>query len=174
MNLIKKVLGLVLVMGALITNANAQATASSTASATIVAPITITNTVPMVFGNLAVTSTSGTVILSAAGGRTATGGVTLPATSSGSPTAAAFTVGGEGAYTYTITLPSSVTLTKSGGGATMTVDQFTCSISTAVGGGQLTSGAQNFTVGATIGVASGQAAGAYTSLTPFNVTVNYN
>ena len=170
-----KVISSLLIMGAFVNNASAQATATSSASATIVTPISISKTIDMVFGNLAVTSTSGTVVLSVAGGRTATGGVTLPATASGSPTAAAFTVNGEGAYTYTITLPSAdVILTKSGGGATMIVNTFTSSVSTAVGGGQLTAGTQNFTVGATIHVTNGQAAGAYTTLTPFGVTVNYN
>ena len=58
----------------------AQVTASATASATVVTPITISKTVDMDFGNLYVDALiAGTVILTPAGGRTATGGVGLPA-----------------------------------------------------------------------------------------------
>jgi hypothetical protein len=58
----------------------AQATATATSTATIVTPISITKTVDMNFGNVAVqTATGGTVILAPAGTRTVTGGVTLPA-----------------------------------------------------------------------------------------------
>src|SRR5258705_7180265 len=82
----------------------AQATASATATATIVAPIAISKTVDMNFGNVAVIA-AGTVVLSpSTGNRTKTGGVTLPSTI-GTVTAASFDVTGEGAYTYSITLP---------------------------------------------------------------------
>src|SRR5258707_15610441 len=85
----------------------AQSTATATATATIVTPISITKTVDMNFGNVAVqASTGGTVVLAPAGTRTTTGGVTLPVTA-GTVTAASFTVNGQGAYTYAITLPSS-------------------------------------------------------------------
>ncbi len=124
MNRINKVICSILVMSAFVTNANAQATASASASATIVTPISIAKDVDMNFGNIAVTSSGGTVVLAPAGTRTTTGGVTLPVVN-GTVTAAQFTVSGEGAYTYDITLPSSaVTLTKSGGGASMNATAF--------------------------------------------------
>lgn len=148
----------------------AQATASATATATIVSPITITKTVDMNFGNVAVHATNGgTVILDPASARTTTGGVTLPAVA-GTVTAAARDVAGEGTYTYAITLPSSaVTLTS--GANNMTVTAFTSSPS---GTGALTAGAQTLYVGATLNVAASQASGTYVSGTPFDVTVNYN
>lgn len=146
----------------------AQSTTSATASATIVTPISIAKSVDMNFGNVAVTSSAGTVILATDGSRTKTGGVTLPAVT-GTVTAAQFDVTGEGNYTYVITLPTG-NHTISSGLNTMTVNGFNYSN----GAGTLASGAQSFTVGATLSVSAGQAAGSYTSATPFDVTVNYN
>lgn len=149
--------------------AQATATASATATATIVAPLTITKTVDMNFGNVAVGGSLGTVVMDPDGSRTATGGVTLPATA-GTVTAASFNVAGQGTYTYAITLPSS-DLTITSGGNNMTVNTFT---STPSGTGQLTAGAQTLTVGATLNVDASQAAGTYVSGTPFDVIVVYN
>ena len=149
---------------------SAQETATATASATILTPISIDQTADLNFGNVAVQSaTSGTVVLSAAGNRSTTGGTTLP-TTTGTVSTAAFTISGEDGYTYAITLPSSA-LTISSGANTMTVGSFTSSPS---GTGTLTGGSENITVGATLNVAAAQASGSYVSGTPFNVTVNYN
>jgi hypothetical protein len=150
--------------------AYAQATASATATATIVTPISITKNVDMNFGNVAVQASSGgTVVLTPASARSVTGGVTLPGVT-GTVAAASFTVNGQGAYTYAITLPSSA-LTITSGANTMTVNTFT---STPSATGALTAGTQTLTVGATLNVAAGQASGVYVSGTPFDVTVNYN
>jgi hypothetical protein len=148
----------------------AQATATATATATIVTPISLTKTVDMNFGNVAVqTGTGGTVVMTPAGVRSAFLGVTLPAVV-GTVTAASFTVNGQGTYTYAITLPvAAVTLTN--GANTMTATAFT---STPSATGALTAGTQTLTVGATLNVAAAQAAGTYVSGTPFSVTVNYN
>jgi len=147
-----------------------QVSATATASATIVGPIAITNTANMNFGNVAVSTAAGTVVMDPAGARTVTGGCTLPAVTGG-PTAAAFNVTGAANYTYSITLPTTATtisfLTNN-----MTVDTWT---STPTPTGTLDgTGAQTLTVGATLRVAGSQAAGTYTSATPFTVTVNYN
>lgn len=148
----------------------AQETATATATATIVTPISITKTVDINFGNVAVQSTNGgTVVLSTAGARTTTGGVTLPAVT-GTVTAASFTINGEGSYTYAITLPSTAH-SISDGTHTMTVTSF---VSNPSGTGALTAGTQTLKVGATLNVSAAQAAGVYTSSTPFDVTVNYN
>lgn len=156
---------------ALSLQAQAQESATATVTATIVAPIAIEKDVDMNFGNVAVQSTTGgTVILSPAGVRTTTGGVTLPATV-GDVSAAAFTVTGATGYTYSITLPTApLTITNTDGG-TMTVTAFT---STPAGTGALTTGTQTLTVGATLNVSAAQAPGVYVSATPFAVTVNYN
>ena len=147
----------------------AQVTATATATATIITPIAITKTVDMNFGNVAVTSVAGAVILAPAGTRTTTGGVTLPATAR-TVTAASFNVTGIEGYTYAITLPIT-DHTISNGTNNMIVNAFT---STPSGTGKLTAGAQPVTVGATLNVGVAQVAGTYTSVTPFNVSVNYN
>lgn len=152
------------------TTAQGQVTASATASATIVTPISISKTVDMNFGNVAVSPVNaGTVVLAPAGTRTLTGGVTLPVVA-GTVTAATFKVDGQGNYTYAITLPST-DLTITSGSNTMIVNSFTSNPS---GTGALSSGTQNVNVGATLNVSAAQPAGTYTSLTPFDVTVNYN
>ena len=150
---------------------SAQVTATATASSTIVTPIGITKTVDMNFGNVAINSTTpGTVVLAPTGTRTPTGGVTLPATA-GTVAAAEFNVTGANNYTFSITLPSTSHEIKSGSN-TMSVTDFT---STPTPTGTLSAtGSATVKVGATLNVSAGQAAGTYTSVTPFEVTVNYN
>jgi hypothetical protein len=153
----------------------AQDTESANASATIVTPISITWVQDMEFGNIAVTSTAGTVALNPDGSRTPAGGVTLPNVT-GNPVQAVFTINGTASYTYAITLPLTLTITNTtagpGLGQTMTVNNFTSDPS---GTGQLDiGGAQTLNVGATVNVSAAQAAGHYESAAPFDVTVNYN
>ncbi len=153
------------------TASNAQETATATATAPIVTPISITKTIDMNFGNVSVqSSVGGTVVLAPAGGRTSTGGVTLPAVS-GTVAAAAFLVTGQEDYNYDITLPSSQIALEDGESHVMYVDDFTSNPSST---GTLTAGSQVVNVGATLLVGAAQAAGVYVSPTPFQVTVNYN
>ena len=150
----------------------AQASATASVSATVIAPVALAKNVDMNFGNAAVSlSTGGTVILNTASSRTATGGgVTLPATT-GTVSAANFTVSGAASYTYAITLPSS-TVINGPASSTMTVSSFT---STPSATGILSSGGtQTLTVGASLSVAAGQVPGTYTNSTAVPVTVNYN
>lgn len=167
-----KMIGMSIVLLGLSATSMAQATATATATATIVTPISITKTTDMNFGNVAVqTATGGTVILAPAGTRTTggAGGVTLPATT-GTVTAALFTVNGTGTYTFAITIPSTdLTLTGTPSG-TMIVNAFTTPSPTSA----LVAGTKTFTVGATLNVSAAQAAGVYVSATGFDVTVNYN
>ena len=165
-----KLFVLTLLIAGSTTTTFAQSTASAIATANIITPISIAKNTDMAFGNLAVqAATGGTVVLAPAGTRSRTSGVTLPATT-GTVSAASFTVTGNGSYTYSITLPTTVTLTHSGGVQTMDATSFT---STPSGTGTLSSGTQNISVGATLTVAAAQLAGVYTSGN-FDVTVNYN
>lgn len=149
----------------------AQESATATVTATIVAPISITKDVDMNFGNVAVqSSTGGTVVLSPAGVRTTTGGVTLP-TTTGDVFAASFTVSGVDGYTYSITLPTAAVTITNTAGNTMTVTDFT---SSPAGTGTLTGGSETLNVGATLNVTAAQPPGTYVSATPFTVTVNYD
>jgi len=153
------------------TNAFAQANVTATASttATIVTPLGISKTVDMNFGNVATNGVAGTVVLTPAGTRTSTGGVTLPATA-GSPAAASFAVTGLGTYTYAITLPASP-ITLAGTTAGVTAGTFT---STPSGTGALTGGAQTLLVGATLNLPASTVAGSYTNVNSLAVTVCYN
>jgi len=147
-----------------------QVTATATASATIVTPLAITKTADMNFGNLAVNTNPGTVVLTAAASptRTPTGGVTLMG--GGTISAATFNISGLTGANYSVTLPASPH-TISSGGNNMTVDDFT---SSSTNGYTLTGGSDILYVGATLYVNGSQAAGTYTSGTPFVVTINYN
>ncbi|MDQ0639295.1 hypothetical protein QF042_002860 [Pedobacter sp. W3I1] len=161
-------IGITLSVFCFVSSGFAQASATADASATIVTPISISKTADMNFGNVATNGAVGTVVLAPAGTRTSTGGVTVP-TTVGTVTAASFTVSGSGAYTYAITLPSSVVITS--GTDNMTVNTFTSTPATT---GTLTAGTQIIKVGATLNLVASQAVGSYTSATPFTVTVNYN
>ena len=142
------------------------ATATSNVSASIVPAITITKNTDMDFADVIATGSSGTVVLSTAGARSVTGGATLG--NGTGAAAAAFTVTGDPASTYSISLPTSTTITSSPN--TMTVNTFTSSPS---GTGTLSGGGtQALTVGATLQVGASQAQGSYTGT--FDVTVAYN
>jgi len=128
--------------------------------------IGISNTRALAFGELVAGVTSGTAVVSPAGARILTGGVS--AGNSGGITSASFTVTGIPLLTFAITLPSSAAITA--GGNSMTVNTFTSSPS---GTGQLSVlGSQTVTVGATLNVGASQASGSYTGT--FSVTVVYN
>jgi hypothetical protein len=169
MKQIKKLMLFAVILTAFSASAIAQVSATATATATIVSPIAISKTVDMNFGNVAASAALGTVVLTPAGARSATGGVTLPATA-GTVAAASFTVTGTAGYTYSITLPSTPT-TITFGANNMTVDTFT---SNPTPTGTLVGGTSTLTVGATLNVGANQASGVYVSGTPFTVTVNYN
>lgn len=133
-------------------------------------PISIMKNTDMNFGTIAVSS-AGTVVLSTAGSRAATGGVFLPSFS-GTVSAAQFTVSGEPNYTYAITLPLDFTLYESGvGPASMVVTAFS---SIPSGNGNLTTGTETVVVGSTLNAGASQAAGSYTNASGFEVIVNYN
>jgi hypothetical protein len=169
----KKLFISMVVLGAIALMPNrAQAQTTTSAAANIVAPISLTQTATLDFGTVSVSASTGTCVLTAAGGRSATGGVTL---SSATPAShpAAYTVGGQGTLSYAITLPgSAITVTESTSGSsnTMTIDNFTSSKTGNVS--SLTGGADNFTVGATLNAGASQYAAAYTG--SFNISVAYN
>jgi|TARA_B110000116_G_scaffold257950_1_gene258614 hypothetical protein len=171
----KKIKLLFLLTAGFTTNNFAQAAATAKVTATIIAPITIANALDMNFGNVALQAgaagTSGTVVIAPAGTRTRTAGVTLPSTT-GTFTAASFTIEGASGYTYVITIPStSYIITKATTLETMTVSTFTSSPSST---GTLKGGSETLNIGATLNVAAEQVPGVYTNATGFDVTVNYN
>lgn len=149
------------------------ASASADASAEVVAAIGITRDASgnMNFGKLVAGATAGTVILTPAGARSATGGTTLG--NSTGVSAAKFTVTGNAGSTFAITLPST-SFNVVNGTATMSVGTFTSSPATT--GTIGTGGSVPLTVGATLSVGASQVSGTYSSGTggALTVTVAYN
>ncbi|MEP4911617.1 MAG: DUF4402 domain-containing protein [Alphaproteobacteria bacterium] len=158
----KKVSVLGAVMAAALYAGQTQAASSVSAGASveIAAPISISQTAALSFGNIGPSAASGTVTISLAGAQSVTGGVTALG---GTVAAGAFTVTGASGASYDVTVPANVTLT--GGGddmiATLTDD----------GGGSLTGGTDTFNIGVTLAVGASQAAGSYTGT--YTVSVNY-
>jgi hypothetical protein len=128
-----------------------QATSSSSVGATIVEPIIQTKNVGINFSVGAIIF-AGTVMMVPSGVHPGTPNITLPVTE-GLFTAAAFVVEGTAGYAYTITVPSSPLEIKNGNN-TLIVDSFI----------------RDPILNAETGLFSG----VYVSVTPFNVTVNYN
>jgi hypothetical protein len=150
----------------------ADATATAGIEATVVAPIAITKSADLNFGSFAAdNTTAGTVVVATGGARTFTGGASAVSNGAGTVTAASFDVTGEGASTFSITLPGTVTLTHTNTTDTMSVGTFASNPATT---GTLTTGAATVAVGATLTVAAGQASGVYANLSGLPVTVAYN
>ena len=157
-----------------IASSNAQVSATADVEATIVTPIAIVKDLngDMNFGNVAVTSLGGTVVLNPQTElRSLTGGVTLPVVT-GTVRAASFTVSGQANYTYAITLPLGDLTIENPASDDMIVNEFASYPSATGVLSEL--GDQTLKVGATLNVSGLQPAGVYSSATPFDVTVNYN
>ena len=141
------------------------ASATSAADAIVISPISIINTAGLNFGKFAA-GTGGSVIMDSDGTRTQSGAVVLATGTAGA--AASFTVGGDAAATYAITLPTTDQELLSGVDSMM-VNTFTTPDATGTLDG---SGAGTVLVGATLVVGSGQVVGSYTG--SFSVSVEYN
>jgi len=133
--------------------------------AIIVKPLALTETSPLEFGQLSSTDSGGTVVLDSSDGRAATGGATLDG---GTVQSGTWSVSGEPATAYTISLPDDDVILTSGSDS-MTVNNFTDS----EGGSATTdaNGSDSFKVGATLNVGANQADGAYSG--SYEVTVAY-
>jgi Domain of unknown function (DUF4402) len=144
------------------------AQATSNATANVMTPISISNTAALRFGKFSAL-TGGTVVISTAGARSATGAVVLSSTDAGG--AASFTVSGDANATYAITLAGSATLTHSVDNTkTMSLGTFTSDPS---GTGTLSGGgSQTLNVGGTLTVGNAQTTGSYSGT--FDVSVEYN
>jgi hypothetical protein len=137
------------------------------AFATIVAPIAITKTIDLQFGS--VIAGVGTVTVDVASVRTYSVPAMNPGDQGETPTAAAFTVTGEGGYGFDITLPDNDDVVLVKGAEDMTVTDFTSSEGSSTA---LVGGTKDFTVGAKLTVETGLSSGEYTG--SFEVTVAYN
>lgn len=137
------------------------------AAAGSTAEISVSPVQELAFGKFVAVS-SGTVTLSPAGARTASGSIQLAP--SGAWACAQFMVSGDPNLTYSISLPVDGSVTLHSGANSMALNGFT---SNPAGTGRLGGGgAQTLMVGATLSVAHSQAIGSYSGT--FGVTVNYN
>ena len=150
--------------------AQATATASAAGSATIIQPITAAKNTDLSFGTIVKpTAGTATVAVDASGGRTVTG---TAATNGGTVNAANFTVSGEGASVFSLTMPSTFTMTNTGGDSLVvsTVNGLgaTGTLSGSLGGG----GSVTFGVGGSFNLTTATNSGAYTG--NFTITTAYN
>jgi hypothetical protein len=121
----------------------------------------------LAFGKF-VAASGGSVTVSPAGARSASGSVFL--VPSGAWSAAQFMVTGDPDLAYSISLPANGTVTLNSGANSMALSNFT---SNPAATGQLSGGgAQMLAVGATLSVANGQPRGSYTGA--FEITIHYN
>jgi hypothetical protein len=150
--------------------AQSSATIASNATTRIIQPITISKTADMTFGNIVKPSTgSGTVTVGAGADTVAVTG-TGAAAASGTISRAKFSVGGEGAQTFSISVPATMTMTSGANNLTVTL---TASGATGTLSGTLgTAGTATFQVGGAFPIANTTASGNYTG--SFNATVAYN
>jgi hypothetical protein len=163
-------LTLILSIASIFSQNTLAAMATGTSSATIVAPLSIAANLPLAFGKLDASGAAGTVVISAAGLRSKTGGVVL-VTAGSVQGAASFDVTGTPSATYSISLPATaVTLTS--GANSMTVGTFVSNPAAGGGGTLSAGGTETIGVGGTLNVGSAQAPGLYSGT--FNVTVDYN
>jgi len=141
-------------------------TSSSSIAATVVSPISVSTTTDLSFGVVIASGVPGTVTVTPAGARSASGGATLGSAATVSP--AIFTVTGDANNSYSITLPASGLVTC--GATSMVVDSFT---STPTPTGDLgPGGSQTLTVGASLQVNNSQTICTYSG--SVDVTVAYN
>jgi hypothetical protein len=138
-------------------------------SASVVRILSVASTSELSFGTFAAGGTAGTVVMSATGNRSATGGVTLVSTAGGSQ--GTVTLSGTPATSYTVSFPGSVTLTATSGGATMNLGSFTSTL-TGAQGSLNSAGSGSFGVGGTLSVSANQPIATYAG--SFAVTLSYN
>lgn len=144
------------------------AKADITASATLLRSLQIVSTSGLSFGTMSPGAAQGAVVMDPSGSRSASGGVTLLSTNTGS--ASAVSLQGTPAMTYSVTLPPTVTLSSTGG-ASMTLSNLTTSLQ-GNAGSIGNNGSGNFSIGGSLAVAAGQAVADYTGT--FQVTLGWN
>ena len=154
------------------TPALAQASASASANATtrIIQAISITKTADMAFGNVVKPSTGNGTYTIGNGADTVAASGTGAAAASGTTSRAKFTVTGEGAQTFAITVPATMTMTS--GANNVTVNLTTAAATGTLSGALGASGTATVNVGGNFTIPSTQASGNYSG--SFNVTVAYN
>lgn len=143
--------------------ANNTATATTNVTATVVAPITLTKTSDLSFGDFTSDSAACTVAVGATGTQTITGN--CASLGGGSVSAAAFTVGGSGNRSFTTNVSATSPNLSDGAGHNMALTLQNNAPT------HLTNGAATINVYGSLAVAGNQVAGSYTDTV--TVTVAY-
>ncbi len=142
-------------------------TADGTGTANIVAPLAISNSAGLRFGDIAPNvSAAGVVTIATDDTKTCAAALTCFTTSTTG--AAAFTVSGFSGAAYDITVPATVQLDGQG---PATGQSMSASLTGSKASGTLVGGTDSFTVGGALTVGANQAVGAYSGT--FTVTVEY-
>ena len=152
----------------------AQNTVHTAAAAKIVSALTVSNDetigVGLHFGTMTRPTAQTTVLVTALGGRSDGGSITL-LPQEPSFHVAHYSVSADGPATYLITLPTSDVTIRNTANNTMTVNTFTCNKPSNIGTLN-NSGVDSFTVGATLNLYPNQESGVYSGT--YDVTVAYN
>ena len=144
-------------------------TGTANAGANIITPISIVKVTDINFGDLVPsTEESVTVVMNQSGVITSAAQYYL---STGTRTAASFTISGEADHTYKINCPTTIALAGPGDDMTLTFNSSLASLAIDGTPLTLTGGTQTLNLGGSLALAKNQTAGAYTGT--FNVTVAY-
>jgi len=139
----------------------------STAKAKVVKALAISETTALNFGGFLQTNTTlpGSVAINVSDAITCTN-CTAFTPSGYTPKAGVFAVVGENSFSYTVSVPSSITLTRDGGSETMTAD-----LSSSSAGALSAAGSDTVKVSGTLNFLANQVAGTYQG--NYNITVQY-
>ena len=153
--------------------AQSSASQSTTGTGTILQPLTLTKNTDLAFGSIVRPSSgSNTVAINETSGARALSGAGNAALVTSTTSRATYTANGEGAQTFSITVPANFNMTRSGGSETLTVTLASTAASGTMSGTQGTAGSASFGVGGTFPLDNTTVAGSYSGT--FNVTVAYN
>ena len=172
----------IVIMAGLTTTAKAQVTLTgNTAGAELVKVLTITNTTPLYFGRIGITSgTVGTVVMSTAGVRTPGAATTRIINTGTARTVALFSLTGTSGAVYTVNLPPSIAVTTGvgTGNYATTINALTVNVDAAgevaygsIGTCTLTAGVSTFLMAGTLNIKAAQELGVYAGT--YDVTVDY-
>jgi hypothetical protein len=149
------------------------ATQSASASVRLVQPVTLTKASDLAFGTVVKPSrASNTVTMSNDSDTPALTGPGDGSLAASSTSRAAFTVGGEGGSTFSISVPAAVTMTRTDGPQTIAVTLAASSTSGTLSGSIGSTGSASFTVGGAFTASAGTASGSYAGA--FDTVVAYN
>jgi hypothetical protein len=153
--------------------AQTTATATATATASVISPISVAKTTDLAFGSFVRPgSGSNTLIIDPSSGARTLSGTGNASLSTSTTSRAAFSVGGEGAQSFTITVPASVNMTRSGGSEILPVTLNPSITSGALTGAAGSTGTATFGVGGSLPLDNTVVGGSYSGA--FNITVGYN